>query len=248
MTKSLGKKKKYKNENEIRLAKNQASARWRKRNPLRTKQISKAYRENNKEKRAEYKRNNPEKNRIYAKKYRENNKEKVRAIRARWRKKNKKKIKESSKIYLEKNKERIKQYRIDNYEKISKAAKKKRSTREYKDRQNRYFKNRLKKDINFKIGHTLRKQLNKKLSSQKVYKKNKALELLGININDFKAYIVKKFKPGMTWKNHGKWHIDHIKPVSKFDLTNQEEQKKCFHYTNLQPLWAKENIVKSDKY
>tara|TARA_Y100000389_G_C17226930_1_gene396151 strand:- start:544 stop:708 length:165 start_codon:yes stop_codon:yes gene_type:complete len=54
----------------------------------------------------------------------------------------------------------------------------------------------------------------------------------------------------MSWKNHGLngWHIDHIKPVSKYNLLDPEEQKKCFHYTNLQPLWALENIRKSNKY
>ena len=54
----------------------------------------------------------------------------------------------------------------------------------------------------------------------------------------------------MSWKNHGLngWHIDHIKPVSKYNLLDPEEQKKCFHYTNLQPLWAIENIRKSNKY
>ena len=51
----------------------------------------------------------------------------------------------------------------------------------------------------------------------------------------------------MNWENYGKWHIDHIKPISKFDMTDQEEQKKCFHWSNLQPLWAEENISKGDK-
>ena len=53
----------------------------------------------------------------------------------------------------------------------------------------------------------------------------------------------------MSWKNHGKygWHIDHIKPCSKFNLIDPTEQKKCFHYTNLQPLWAKDNLTKYNK-
>ena len=54
----------------------------------------------------------------------------------------------------------------------------------------------------------------------------------------------------MTWNNHGLygWHIDHIKPVSKFNLLDLEEQRRAFHYTNLQPLWALDNIRKSNKY
>ena len=51
----------------------------------------------------------------------------------------------------------------------------------------------------------------------------------------------------MSWDNHGEWHIDHIKPISLFDLTKIEEQQICFHYTNLQPLWAKENISKGGR-
>ena len=59
-----------------------------------------------------------------------------------------------------------------------------------------------------------------------------------------------KFTEGMSWENQGKngWHIDHKKPCSKFDLSKPEEQKKCFHFTNLQPLWWEDNLKKSDKY
>ena len=54
----------------------------------------------------------------------------------------------------------------------------------------------------------------------------------------------------MTWENHTThgWHIDHVKPCAVFDLSKPEEQKKCFHYTNLQPLWAKENLSKSGSW
>ena len=52
----------------------------------------------------------------------------------------------------------------------------------------------------------------------------------------------------MSWGNYGKWHVDHIRPCASFNLVNEEEQKKCFHYTNLQPLWAKDNLSKGSKY
>jgi hypothetical protein len=53
----------------------------------------------------------------------------------------------------------------------------------------------------------------------------------------------------MSWENHGEWHIDHIRPCASFsDLTQLEQQKQCCHYTNLQPLWAIDNILKSDKW
>ena len=63
------------------------------------------------------------------------------------------------------------------------------------------------------------------------------------------TYIEKLFVDGMSWDNYGPtgWHIDHIKPCASFDLTNQDEQRQCFHYTNLQPLWAADNIRKGAK-
>ena len=51
----------------------------------------------------------------------------------------------------------------------------------------------------------------------------------------------------MTWDNHGEWHIDHIKPCASFDLTDADQQRECFNYTNLQPLWAKDNLSKGAK-
>lgn len=70
---------------------------------------------------------------------------------------------------------------------------------------------------------------------------------LGCSVEYFLDHLQKQFKEGMTLKNHGKWHIDHIMPCASFDLSKLSEQKKCFHYSNLQPLWAKENILKKDK-
>ena len=84
---------------------------------------------------------------------------------------------------------------------------------------------------------------------KKGYKSAKTEELLGITIKELKIYLEKQFKEGMTWENYGfyGWHIDHTRPLSSFDLTKSEEQKKAFHYTNLQPLWAKENLTKHSK-
>ena len=75
-------------------------------------------------------------------------------------------------------------------------------------------------------------------------------DLLGITMKELKVYLEKQFKTGMTWENYGFYgfHIDHIRPLSSFDFTKPEERKKAFHYTNLQPLWAKENMSKGAKY
>lgn len=80
-------------------------------------------------------------------------------------------------------------------------------------------------------------------------KGERSIELIGCSWLFLKKYIESKFLPGMSWSNysvHG-WHIDHIIPCASFDLTKKEERLKCFHYTNLQPLWAKDNIIKKDK-
>ncbi|MDC3282434.1 hypothetical protein OAV46_05350, partial [Euryarchaeota archaeon] len=56
------------------------------------------------------------------------------------------------------------------------------------------------------------------------------------------------FDTGMSWNNHGEWHIDHTKPCSSFDLRNEDEQRQCFHYSNLRPMWANENLSKGDSF
>ena len=73
------------------------------------------------------------------------------------------------------------------------------------------------------------------------------MKLLGCNIEDFKLHLASKFQDGMSFENYGKWHIDHIRPCSSFDLTDIEQQKQCFHYTNTQPLTKLENRTKSNK-
>jgi hypothetical protein len=72
----------------------------------------------------------------------------------------------------------------------------------------------------------------------------KSMELLGCSIEDFKKYFE---STGMDWNNYGKWHIDHIKPICSFDFSDVEQIKLCFHYSNLQPLWAEDNLVKGSK-
>jgi hypothetical protein len=76
------------------------------------------------------------------------------------------------------------------------------------------------------------------------------MELMGCSWDELKTHLESQFTGKMSWGNYGLrgWHIDHIKPCAKFDLTLDSEQKKCFHYTNLQPLWAEDNWAKGDKY
>ena len=74
------------------------------------------------------------------------------------------------------------------------------------------------------------------------------MELLGCTAEHARAHIESQFTKGMSWDNHGMhgWHIDHILPCASFDMADQGQQRQCFHYTNLQPLWATDNLRKSD--
>lgn len=72
------------------------------------------------------------------------------------------------------------------------------------------------------------------------------LSLFGCNRTALVKWIESKWSKRMSWENYGQWHIDHIVPCASFDLTNKDQQRKCFHYSNLRPLWAKENMMKSD--
>lgn len=72
--------------------------------------------------------------------------------------------------------------------------------------------------------------------------------LLGCSADELKAHLEAQFAEGMSFDNYGEWHVDHIKPCARFDLSIPSEQRKCFHFSNLQPLWAIDNWKKSDKY
>lgn len=98
-----------------------------------------------------------------------------------------------------------------------------------------------------RISIILRSRLRMALKNN--YKTGSAVQDLGCSINELMKYLESKFQDGMTWENYGQfgWHIDHIMPLSKFDLTKQSQIKKACHYTNLQPLWWKDNLVKGDR-
>lgn len=106
--------------------------------------------------------------------------------------------------------------------------------------------NKLKTDLLFKLKYNLRARFTTALKGN--YKIGSAVRDLGCSIEEFKQYIESKFQEGMTWENWGRygWHIDHIIPISS--AKTPEETIKLCHYTNLQPLWAKDNLSKGDKY
>lgn len=141
------------------------------------------------------------------------------------------------KEYKEKNKDKIRAY---------KQAWKKRNPDKVRSSTLDYVKRKYHSDPNYKLAARVRGRIFEILKGKPT---KKSLELLGCSVEFYKAYLEAKFEPGMTWENNTNdgWHIDHIIPLNSFDLSNEEEIRKAFHYTNTQPLWAKDNIRKHAK-
>lgn len=162
------------------------------------------------------------------------NPEVVKTANKNWYDKNKDHVKVISSIWLDKNP----QYHL-NYQRTWRAI--------HKSYNKDYQKTRYATDLNYKLGKVLRSRIKSAIKAN--CKTGSAVRDLGCSIDELKLYLESRFQPGMTWENWGKtgWHIDHIKPLSKFNLEDREEFLKACHYTNLQPLWAKDNYKKRDK-
>lgn len=99
----------------------------------------------------------------------------------------------------------------------------------------------------FRLRANLRRRINKALRGHA--KSEDTLNLLGCGIPEFRHHLQLQFKTGMTWGNYGgAWHVDHKRPCAWFDLSDLSQQKACFHYSNLQPLFAKENQQKGARH
>lgn len=153
----------------------------------------------------------------YHTKYYQLNKDKARE----YQQQNKKRRSDYMKMWREKNKTRIRHYK-KNYHNLVES-----------------------KNINSKLLHNLRSRLQQSIKQNKKWART--MELVGCSVNDLKKHLEAKFVNGMSWENYGRmgWHVDHILPCYSFDLSKEDEQRKCFHYTNLQPLWAVENCRKN---
>ena len=203
----------------------------------------KVYCEENKEqlsqKRKVYNQKNKEKKAAYNKVYQQENREKISAQEKVYYQKNKEKKAAYNKVYNQKNREKIaahiKVYQQENKEKIA-ATKKV------------YQQERYKNDPDFKMSMGVRRRLRLALKGNS--KAAPTMEIIGCTIEELWLHLESKFEPGMTRENHGRfgWHIDHKKPCCAFDLSDLEQQKICFHYSNLQPLWAKDNLEKGGNY
>lgn len=185
------------------------------------KECRKRYNVQNKHQTQQYYKENKEKYKINSKKYYKNNKEKV----------NKASIK-FQKTYPHLKKQYDKKWRLNNKEYF----------REWR-KINYYTKPQ------FKLRVILGNRLNEVLKKDKTYKTNSIIDIIGCDLSNFKIHLESQFLPEMSWDNHGKiWEIDHIKPCISFDLTQEKQQKECFHYTNLQPLFKTTEIAESLGY
>jgi hypothetical protein len=147
-------------------------------------------------------------------------------------KENKEYEKERWKKYYKENKEKIKKYREANKEKINKYHKK-------------YIRKRKQTEPLFRMKHNLKSRTYKAFKNKGYSKTSKTQEMLGVDWEVVKQHIEEQFTEGMNWDNQGEWHIDHIIPLAS--ANNKADLKKLCHYSNLQPLWAEDNISKSDK-
>jgi hypothetical protein len=169
--------------------------------------------------------------------WRKNNPEKRKEVTANYRNNNKEKLKLSNKIYLENNKEKERERQQKYYQ---------REKKKISERSKKYNKNRLHSDVLFKLKTYVRNRISKFLKFKKISKKNRTFEIVGCCPESLKLHIEKQFTEGMSWELMGsKIHIDHIIPLSS--AKTEEEIYKLCHYTNLQPLWASDNLRKYNK-
>lgn len=202
------------------------------------------------------------------KKYREQNRERMRSASREWNRKNRERVKATTKAWAESNKDRVSELnrnfhqqnknairerkRLWRKENASKVRKQKRlwveANREHvRKTSNRRCSERRIADPVFDLVCRVRGRICEVIRKSLARKQSRTIALLGCTGDELKSWIESKFTAGMSWGNRQEWHVDHIIPLAKFDLSDPDQQASAFHYTNLQPLWAKDNLRKSDK-
>lgn len=134
-----------------------------------------------------------------------------------------------------------------NPERMKEKKKRYRSNPINKFHEKEYKRKKLLSSPGFKIECAVRLRIRSILKVNKI--SHSSIDLIGCSKDELINHLSALFKPGMTLENHGVhgWHVDHVIPCAKFDLTNADQLKQCFHYTNLQPLWCNENWEKGSK-
>jgi len=165
-----------------------------------------------------------------------------------WYLKNKNKVNASHRIRQKERYHNDEAYRLKKIESSKASYNKYRSKRIIYKR--KYYKENKLNNVQFKLKCVVRHRINNALILTKCERLYPYKTLIGCSYEYLQKYLEAKFKPGMTWKNHGfnGWHIDHIDEICSYDLHKGADQKKVFNYKNLQPLWARENWKKRSLY
>jgi len=163
-----------------------------------------------------------------------------------WKRSNLEHVREKEKKYREIHKEKqavnTARWRENNKERI------KINKHQYYLKNKKRFLERRKNNLQERLKHSLRSRLHSAIKYN-THKAGSAVKDLGCTLEELRIHLESKWQEGMNWDNYGLrgWHIDHIKPLDDFDLEKREELLKACHYTNLQPLWAKDNLAKNNK-
>lgn len=189
-----------------------------------------------------YREQHVDEKREYDKQYRDEHKDQISIYLASYYRENEEYLKEYARQYVKENQDKI----------LAREESKREQRQEYKKR---YAKERIQRDPQFKLACRVRSRLSSYLRHYQAKKSAHTLDLLGCSIEDLVGHLESRWLPDMTWENYGMWrrgqpmtwHIDHIRPCASFDLSDPEQQRICFHYTNLQPLWAIDNMSKNDR-
>ena len=255
------KRRKYYQENKDKVK--EKTKKYREENKEYYKEYNKKYSEENKERieetRKKYYQENKELIKAYQKEYRDDkdNKEKIKERQRKYRVNNIDKVKERTQKYYQENKESISKKRREHYSKNRVEIRKREKIRwelrdtGTKEKQKEYARKwtakRFKEDSLFKLQSNLRSRTRQAFIRKGWKKGSKTMDMLGVPYETVKAHLEQQFTKGMNWNNNTRdgWHIDHIIPLAS--AKDEEELRKLCHYTNLQPLWAKDNISKSDK-
>ena len=186
-----------------------------------------------------------EQQRARAAQYYDAHKEKKSAYSALRYQEHKQKYKQRIRAYYEKNREAYSLDRKLNPEEYSREGKERRAKNRERinavSRANR--RRRREKDKAYAVSVNLRRRLSKYVRRGRGTSIRR-LRLCGCAVTELRQHLEKQFQPGMTWENYGQWHVDHIRPCASYDLTQEAQVLECFRFTNLQPLWAADNIRK----